>query len=165
MNVLWLLLKLKRKSFLLKLHVCHFSHHTLLRTECICCGYFWGQLNHFHKHANQNKRTFEKRRRKKIGANSTRLIWKTHCRHWVHPSSWQMCVYLLHFKRPKLDGLLSSLVDEVLRSFAKKNNNIGIMLTTMSRRNLISFIFGPLDWVSISIYNPSRHSLDLDYCR
>lgn len=107
-----------------------------------------------------------KREEEKKCANSTHSSWKTHCRHCALPSSWQMCVYLLHFKRPKkkLDGLLSSLVDEVLRSFAKKKY-FGIMLSTMSRRNLISFIFEPLDWVSISIYNPSRHSFDLDYGR
>lgn len=140
--------------------------------ECICApnvfvvAIFWGQLIHFHKHANQNKRTFEKRRRKKMRKFNTFELENS-----LSPlcPPLQLANVRVSFtfqttEKKKLDGLLSSLVDEVLRSFAKKKY-FGIMLSTMSRRNLISFIFGPLDWVSISIYNPSRHSFDLDYGR
>lgn len=93
------LLKLtrKRKSFLLKLHVCHFSH-THNRTSCTpeyVEAIFWGQQIHFHKHANANQEE------KKTHTNGTKKMRKFTLGHSLSPLSpglGKIRVYLLHFK-------------------------------------------------------------------
>lgn len=135
-----------------------FHIHTLLRTKCICCGYFLGQLIHFHKHANQNKRTFRKRKKTFKLENSLSPLSPP-----LQLVNVRVSFTFQTTEKKNMTAYFRHLSMEFYTVLQKKKKYIGIMLTTMSRRNLISFIFGPLDWVSISIYNPSRHSLDLDY--